>query len=1249
MASAISAAALQTESRVSINADSDGDGSTSLQQSSAQRLAQVQDESFPDWADPELSEEWISQPNSPIMSPKKTSESVSSRSTTASSGAVEGTTRILTDKDGSNEQNKAATPEWKKMSNPKDFFSPMTLERMFQPNIGDLSFTSSNLRHTKDTHSRLKASLSKLKSELEKVSPILGPMQPLKENRLVTVRESVKVQQAAKENRLVASEDGKENKIVPSTIELGQIEDENRNPSFTRLHPNNIKSATVNSPHPPQQKSFNFNVTKTMNMSRPLSASKLHLFQTRDTDTYAKSKADRLLDRTEELTSDQGDGEREPGPQESVEVKPLSPAKERTPKRQRLELSKPHVTTQDFMSQAEHIMDMLRGLKKPAHAILTDDEFSHRQSELTSGSHDQSEQESVSLSPERPRKYALRQSESLDHTAGASKSGTPSEVSYRDENEGLDEDDLRAHSDIYYDSIRNTYETSSTQLGAAAITGPQSKQALASISLNPFSHPPVRARNSQQRSKYKIVQPEKPPEEAPTPKSYKAAPTPRRSPRKRTATPNTGHPTMSSNASSKKSSSSVAQTESKGVILKEEVAIPVSYGSMVYDRQNHRWIKHSKNTAGNDDEDDVFKGIEDLSDGAVDKLEQDESYQRQDEVFIEEYRNSLQRSLSSLEETLSRHSSSESDLMSHSLSPPKHQQFNYSKTYHSGRNAHRNVPIGQETINSTPSAPLQQKEMRPTTIGSKPEVSFALPPKELRSPYAPDISYVESRHDATAVSQLESSFSVAVQNLVKILSDIHPFDPYWQDITTLNLQGRDLETLLRLEEWCPQLLDLNVNENHLGYLTGVPETTRVLRAAHNNLSELTAFGFLSNLQYVDLSDNQIETLDGMSRLVHLRELIVDNNELVNIDGIIQLDGLLRLSVRGNKLVSLNLDNSNLARLDDLDVSSNRLQSISGLERLKSLILLNLDDNSLSRVCPASHLLRLRTLKICRNELKEFDAVAFPNLRILYLDDNRLQSVSGLKKLRLLENLSIRDQHGTTNELRCPNLTDVRKLYLSGNRPKDLTFQQHFLNLQSLELASVQLKDLPQNFSSFAQNLRDLNLSFNELSNISNLKCIPKLRRLYLIGNQIKGMEHLASVIATFPALRVLDMRMNPLTLTFYPPVFAVADHKNIAEANTIGSHSMARKDLHRQYNLVMSRQAQSAWEKKDKQFESHLTRLSLMKRQAYQGLMFTSAPTLLWLDGASFTKEAVSELSQILERVTLKVESGRGTKIHRDD
>ncbi|KAK9369369.1 hypothetical protein V1509DRAFT_620582 [Lipomyces kononenkoae] len=1210
----------------------DGNGKASEQQQ-----AQVQEESVPEWVDPELSEEWISRPNSPIVSPKKTSDTVSSRSTTTSSGPGEGTTRILTDKDPLNGRNNATTPEWKKMSNPKDFFSPMTLERMFRPNGSDVSFASTKLRHSKDTHSRLKASLSKLKLELDKVSPILGPMQPLKENRPVTVRNLVAVRQDVK-NRLVSSQDTKENRIASSVIDEEDSENENGNAYAAKTITDNVEPPNVTSPHPPQQKDFSFTVTKTsgMAMPQPYSESKLKLFQARD--TYTKHKFDGLIEHPDTDGVAKSDSEaNEPEPDESVDVKPLSPSKERTPKRPRLEMSKSHVTTQDFMSQAEHIMDMLRGLKKSA-SIHTDADYSQRQSEMTSVSQGQSEYESVSISPDRRRKVSLRKIESESTASKTTSSETPS----HDENEGLDEDKLRPHSDIYYDSIRNRYETSTIQLGTTAVARPQYKRSLTVTAVNP--HSPLPTAFSQQQSPRKATaQLYKPGQGSSTRKSYEASQIATKSPSKIATTPNIGHPTMSSNASTKKSSNSAVQTEAMQVILKEQVEkyIPMSFGSMVFDSQNHKWINRKKTPAGKEDEDDIFKGIEDLTDNMADNYSERRESSPQQEDFIERYRHSLQRSLSSLEETLTQKSSGEPVL--ESPKPQTGQDMPNFRSQYRAQNTYQGTP--NETVQSTPLPAHQRKNFRPTTANLKPEVSFVLPQEEdPQSPYAADISYVKSRHDATAVSLLESSFSIAVQNLVKILSDIHPFEPYWQDITQLELQDRELETLVRLDEWCPQLLHLNVTKNNLGYLTGVPESTRVLRAAHNNFSELTAFGFLSNLQYLDLSHNQLETLDGMSRLVHLREIIVDNNELVNIDGIMQLDGLLRLSVRGNKLESVNLETSNLARIEDLDLSSNKLRTISGIERLKNLILLNLDDNLLSRVYPDGYLSRLRTLKICRNKLDKFDAGAFPNLRILYLDDNKLERVSSLKKLRLLENLSVRDQRSATNELWCPDLTDVRKLYLSGSRPQGLSFQQHFLNLHSLELASVQLKELPDKFSSFARNLRDLNLSFNELSDISNLKDIPKLRRLYLIGNKIKGMEHLASVIATFPALQVLDMRMNPLTLSFYPPVLKVTDkdtEKDTPAANTLGAHSLSRKDLHRQYNLVMSRQAQSAWEKRDRQFETHLSRLSLMKRQAYQGLMFISAPALMWLDGASFTKDAVSEVGRILERVTLNVEGRR--------
>ncbi|KAK9457221.1 hypothetical protein V1511DRAFT_528513 [Dipodascopsis uninucleata] len=1148
-----------------------------------------------DWEDPELSEEWISQPNSPSASVKQDDNkfnakenagtgTIGTAGTTGTTG-TSGTTRISPEKKPAfeNYTQPALTPDWSKLNLSKDLFSPMTLERMFKPDYADQSYTSLRLKQSQDTHSKLKASLDRLKSQLDKVSPIVSG--PTSQNSTLSSKRS--------------SQSKSSSKKFPSSLRLAKLAEDPEN------QPDSNSGEGYDELQPPQQQDFTFTVERSKPQSPPKYTSPLKLFQNRD--TYTTSTFEDLLptlDSQAESDTSEDEG-REPGDHLSVSTEQQqSPQRERTPKRPRLDMVKQSVTvtTQDFLSQAEHIMDMLRGLKKPNDSFITDDGMtsSFRQSEITTGTHSDG-----GNSTQLP----------IQHT---------------------DTTDRIPTEDVYFNSIRNRYETSSTELrpdlGVSVST--LSKRSLADIGQDssPAVYSSRRHSNrekslrsgdlSENRKHVTIHSPNKQSTYLPSsmdgdefkPKSSDV-----------------------SSASTKKTTSTAASGAMQ-VIRPEQVEklIPTEVGMMVFDPRHHRWVKKNKSqtVANNVDDDDVFQGIDDLT----------EEEQGQ-EVYVDEYRNSLQRSLSSLEETLSRSPStnqSESEMI-----PRKHRD---------GGGSLRNIDSLRQSRRVNNRTHKEEKRIRPKdhaqTPISKPEVSFALPSIQ-NSPYAPDASYVAARHDATAVSQLESSFSIAVHNLVKILSDIQPFEPYWEDISMLDMQSRDLETLVRLEEWCPRLLDLNVSENHLGYLTGVPESTRVLHAAKNNLSELTAFGFLSNLQYLDLSDNQIETLNGMSKLIHLRELIIDNNELLDISGIMNLDGLLRLSARGNQLENVDFRNSTLYRLEDLDLSGNHLKTIAGLERITTLMSCNLDDNSLKRFVPNGILTRMRTLKISRNELEIFDATVFPNLRILSLDDNKLNNVSGLKKLRTLESFSIRDQHNSTGELSCPHLTDVRKLYLSGNIPRDLKFQQHFLNLQCLELASIQLETLPQNFSMFARNLRELNLSFNELSDISGLRNIPKLRLLYLIGNQVNAAEHLASVIATLPALQVLDMRMNPLTLQFYPPVFAATEEIVTAaepanglsvsgssgkSAQGVSTSPTRKKILHRQYSLVINRQAQQVWETKDKQFASHLPKLGLMKRQAYQGLMFISAPSLAWLDGSSFTKDRVAQASRILEKLTLNVE-----------
>ena len=174
-----------------------------------------------------------------------------------------------------------------------------------------------------------------------------------------------------------------------------------------------------------------------------------------------------------------------------------------------------------------------------------------------------------------------------------------------------------------------------------------------------------------------------------------------------------------------------------------------------------------------------------------------------------------------------------------------------------------------------------------------------------------DISHVAKRGAHQSLKEVESSFSLAVSELVKKITDVEPYEPYWEYLRQLHLRGQGLITLHLLRDFCGRIEELDVSNNELGQLNGVPSTIRHLRVQRNCLSNLTAWAHLSNLQYLDVSGNRIESLEGFSSLIHLRELRADDNRINNIEGIFELDGLISLRLRNNCLESVDFESAGL--------------------------------------------------------------------------------------------------------------------------------------------------------------------------------------------------------------------------------------------------------------------------------------------------------------------------------------------------
>ncbi|KAI0136919.1 WD repeat domain-containing protein [Xylariales sp. AK1849] len=451
-----------------------------------------------------------------------------------------------------------------------------------------------------------------------------------------------------------------------------------------------------------------------------------------------------------------------------------------------------------------------------------------------------------------------------------------------------------------------------------------------------------------------------------------------------------------------------------------------------------------------------------------------------------------------------------------------------------------------------------------------------------------EVSYVVGDNYLVTGDRSKRIMSQAIRSLVEKITEVEPFEPDWDAMQELDINNKQLKSLHKLDEFCAGVVTLDASNNFINHLDGVPEGVRNLKITHNHLSELTAWGHLTNLQYVDISNNQINSLYAFKGLVHLRNLRADNNQITSLDGIKFHDSLQVLRVRGNLIEDVDLDGTKLHRLTELDLQGNQISSIDNIEQLPCLSVLNLENNRLSSFATTTGQIMssLKYLKLSNNALTVLSLATFPAIRMLHADRNQLTTVTNSSRARRLDSLSLREQKGDTplDLSFLSSAYEVRKLFLSGNLLAAFEPKVDFLNLQFLELANCGLQCLPENFGQLMPNLRTLNLNFNALEDLSALRYIPRLKKLLVAGNRLADSGVIANLLSEFPHLSKLDLRDNPATLGFYPPVqtlvsmeremefdsFVLADASGERDERFTTRLDMGTKQRRRFYEIVVS-------------------------------------------------------------------------------
>ncbi|KAI8427939.1 hypothetical protein MSG28_002265 [Choristoneura fumiferana] len=271
-------------------------------------------------------------------------------------------------------------------------------------------------------------------------------------------------------------------------------------------------------------------------------------------------------------------------------------------------------------------------------------------------------------------------------------------------------------------------------------------------------------------------------------------------------------------------------------------------------------------------------------------------------------------------------------------------------------------------------------------------------------------------------------------------------------------------------------------------------TVRVLRLRSNALATLPP----QALEELQVSDNELQTVECALRLPRLRNLFAARNLITNFG-------------RNAKHMGLDDDKEPRSPLTSVDLRNNKLKGsiILGLETLTTtvppinLVEIDLSNNNLTSLP--------QWLSGCSD------------LTTLHANNNQLTSLP--------------------DHLFCSELSSLRSLHLAHNKIANIPSMPRLrAPLKDLLLHDNSIQSLPENFFSVCDRLCVLNLSNNRLSRLPPARGPSShcLERLYLTANCLT--DDVSEVIIAFRGLKILHLAYNCLTvvpdtcINFWPEI-----------------------------------------------------------------------------------------------------------------
>ena len=143
------------------------------------------------------------------------------------------------------------------------------------------------------------------------------------------------------------------------------------------------------------------------------------------------------------------------------------------------------------------------------------------------------------------------------------------------------------------------------------------------------------------------------------------------------------------------------------------------------------------------------------------------------------------------------------------------------------------------------------------------------------------------------------------------------------------------------------ILDGHADEELMNWLLQQEQITNLtLRCKLNDLTPLASLTQLTQLEELDIRNNQISDLTPLASLTQLRNLDISNNQISDLTPLANLTQLRDLNISDNQISDLT-PLAGLTELWFLRMNNNQIRSLAGLENLTELITISAAGNPLT--------------------------------------------------------------------------------------------------------------------------------------------------------------------------------------------------------------------------------------------------------------------------------------------------------------